>query len=683
MDKNFAELLSDAFSESSIPSFSDDEDFENLDLKVDSIVLSQDDITADQEDFSPLLEIASASIYQSDQEILDAEYNSKEKNSSPEEENKAKINEKLENSIDQTHTSNDNDAFYATGRNQSQNALDIASFVETPSTYPCDDAQGTFSAKNTEEFKVKVRLEDCTSSEDESREDEGDIEEKPGDVLETVGQDSHQEEEEGYFGPLQGHKGKLTTQDESSEEEHETESTKTTFFQVEYTLEYPEISYDGMEEFNEDVELENFSEEEHQEAGESFADYPSDFSSCEYVDGARSARPGSFESALDRTTENAAGHESAATGDTFLNNDDCFDRSSELRGEEELDRLEMTNKYINLSENRDNIALESWSNAEEGARGLTDLNVTWENQSETTERDLPTVSRDEACLATVSSSSGSVDDSFFFDDEAEVYDVTEEEEMEEDEEEERRKEQARIQAFYRFYDEQDGDSKEERQTKVQFCVETLSQVIHYDTDSGEFCNSSDEEKEEEEEEEEEPEEEEEEEEQEEETEEVEEEEEQEKEKKEEEQEKEKEKEEEEGQKEEKEREEEEEEKEREEEEEEKEREKEEEEKEREEEEEEEDKDQTDNVETCPSAGSDEAVLLSSQELLEVEDLTLTDSPPEIPGKMTASTNKPTCNRNHRCVSVLKLILSLFLVVAMGLIMFWWVSEAEEWPHFGL
>ncbi|XP_029362500.1 FK506-binding protein 5 isoform X2 [Echeneis naucrates] len=57
------------------------------------------------------------------------------------------------------------------------------------------------------------------------------------------------------------------------------------------TLDFPEILVQNLQLLIDEVDMEeygekmkDFSGEEHQEAGESFADYPSDFSSCEYVD---------------------------------------------------------------------------------------------------------------------------------------------------------------------------------------------------------------------------------------------------------------------------------------------------------------------------------------------------------------------------------------------------------------
>ncbi|XP_026224582.1 dentin matrix acidic phosphoprotein 1-like isoform X2 [Anabas testudineus] len=82
---------------------------------------------------------------------------------------------------------------------------------------------------------------------------------------------------------------------------------------------------------------------------------------------------------------------------------------------------------------------------------------------------------------------GSLDDSFFFNTELEASEVSELGQLGDDEYEEERnweQEQERIKAFYDFYDDNNEENgREERQIKVQFCADPLSQVIHYETDS--------------------------------------------------------------------------------------------------------------------------------------------------------------------------------------------------------
>ncbi|XP_067096248.1 uncharacterized protein si:dkey-183p4.10 isoform X1 [Osmerus mordax] len=100
---------------------------------------------------------------------------------------------------------------------------------------------------------------------------------------------------------------------------------------------------------------------------------------------------------------------------------------------------------------------------------------------------------------------GTIDDSFMFDDQYNTWGITEEED-DEDEERERNweKEQERIDAFYKFYsDEEQDDITETKTRRVQFCVDSLSQIFQYDADSssseveedlnpGKECNLEDE-----------------------------------------------------------------------------------------------------------------------------------------------------------------------------------------------
>ncbi|XP_035512385.1 acidic leucine-rich nuclear phosphoprotein 32-related protein 1 isoform X2 [Morone saxatilis] len=96
------------------------------------------------------------------------------------------------------------------------------------------------------------------------------------------------------------------------------------------------------------------------------------------------------------------------------------------------------------------------------------------------------VQREDA-KTTSPSNQGSLDDSFFFNTELEASEISEMGQLGDDESEEDRnweQEQERIRAFYEFYDDSDGENgREGRQIKVQFCADPLSQIIHYETDS--------------------------------------------------------------------------------------------------------------------------------------------------------------------------------------------------------
>ncbi|KAM9856123.1 uncharacterized protein ACBR49_002254 isoform 2-T2 [Aulostomus maculatus] len=82
---------------------------------------------------------------------------------------------------------------------------------------------------------------------------------------------------------------------------------------------------------------------------------------------------------------------------------------------------------------------------------------------------------------------GSLDDNFFFNTQLEASETSELGQLGDDEYEEERsweQEKERIQAFYKFYNDSDGENgREGRKIKVQFCADPLSQVIQYETES--------------------------------------------------------------------------------------------------------------------------------------------------------------------------------------------------------
>uniref|UniRef100_UPI0037E8E4B4 aspartic and glutamic acid-rich protein isoform X2 n=1 Tax=Semicossyphus pulcher TaxID=241346 RepID=UPI0037E8E4B4 len=131
------------------------------------------------------------------------------------------------------------------------------------------------------------------------------------------------------------------------------------------SLEFPEILVQNLQDLVAEVEseeceeiVEDFSGEEHQEAGESFADYPSDFSSCEYVEESQGSKhqtsnlactsDGSSvsyqdarlgEEATDRTSM-GGGEDTDEEGDEYLYSRN-LDEGLDVTGEEDRERLEL------------------------------------------------------------------------------------------------------------------------------------------------------------------------------------------------------------------------------------------------------------------------------------------------------------------------------------------------------
>lgn len=362
------------------------------------------------------------------------------------------------------------------------------------------------------------------------------------------------------------------------------------------SLESPEISAPKLQDlFAEDdserfvEKMRDFSGEEHQEAGESFAEYPSDFSSCEYVEKKEENGRKNQESKHQSNTSacsadsgsvvNQNNHQERATawmgraeavieeGEEYLYSKDLeadADKFRSLdvatgakdRGDVEVvehvlggsdegvetdesrayssrnDEAQVKGSHEELSGNMHLQELQEneqpaethsgscalfagWSPSDShNIADPTDLFRDWDrdvltdtlltedllttedtDKAETSLSDVTqrpaedvnsysVVQREDAKVMSPSNQ-GSVDDSFFFNFELEA--SHELGQLGDDEYEDERcweQEQERIKAFYEFYDDIDEeDGREERQIKVQFCKDHLSQVIHYETDS--------------------------------------------------------------------------------------------------------------------------------------------------------------------------------------------------------
>ncbi|XP_054636765.1 uncharacterized protein si:dkey-183p4.10 [Dunckerocampus dactyliophorus] len=183
--------------------------------------------------------------------------------------------------------------------------------------------------------------------------------------------------------------------------------------------------------------VKDFSGEEHQEAGESYADYPSDFSPCEY-------------------------------------------------GENEAHAPERCHQWsiYDITSSVQHLERPAWPKRRE------DTDMVESNISQQPANDVNMVAQ---CEDITSHDQGSLDDCFFYTPEAlsipETGSVLDDDQ--EDEERSWEEEQKRIEAFFRFYNDSDGElEREGRETKVQFCTKPMSEILHYDSES---LSSSDEE----------------------------------------------------------------------------------------------------------------------------------------------------------------------------------------------
>lgn len=332
--------------------------------------------------------------------------------------------------------------------------------------------------------------------------------------------------------------------------------------QAKASLEFPEISVQNLQDLVAEVDSEEYAEkmkdfsgEEHQEAGEGFADYPSDFSSCEYIgDGGKNQERNHQSTAkqnsrLERAVTDATWMErvedtdedrdeylysidlevdsdkfrgldvatggkdrgkietvehvlgdAAVTGcddggetsesDSYSSSDD--DVHVKRSDEEQVDDMRLQDLKNNRQleetqlEGGCSAAFARWSTFDDYNR---DFNINWNLDVLTTdtllsEDLLTTEDTDKADVTqrpaedinnysvvqrgdtktTSPSNQGSLDDSFFFNTEIEASGVTELGQLGDDEYEEERnweQEQERIKAFYKFYDDSDGENERE------------------------------------------------------------------------------------------------------------------------------------------------------------------------------------------------------------------------------
>ncbi|XP_060931234.1 dentin sialophosphoprotein [Limanda limanda] len=453
-------------------------------------------------------------------------------------------------------------------------------------------------------------------------------------------------------------------------------------------LEFPDISGQNLQDLiaevdgRENVEkMEDFSGEEHEEAGEGFADYPSDFSSCEYVEdafkqlesnsqasasphtsdrGSKANREVCVEGAVvdvawmgteedtdeqggrylcrrglemdlnvfrsydvaDRGKTETAGNVSCETDESESYSSSEDEVQVKRRDEELLDnkclrdlqndkKLEDTPLYRASS-----AAFSRWSTSDDhhitnNRAEPADFSTSWDldvsksasilsedlstaedtdetetalsHMSQRPAEDINTCSvvQREESKSTSPSYQGSLDDSFFFNTEVQASGITELRQLGDDENEEDKSwEEERIKAFFRFYNDSEGeDEREERQTRVHFCADPLSQVIHYETDS-----------------------------------------------------------------------------------------------------------ERDSLSSSTDREDDPSSAETSEELKEPDDILETipacDPPPdtELPESKPEKDVSPTqiCSRRHKCLRILKSILKMGLVIVMGLLMFWLATDLPDW-----
>ncbi|XP_008411540.1 deoxyribonuclease I-like 1-like isoform X2 [Poecilia reticulata] len=576
--EGFADLLTDAFSEGSVPSFSTgDLDFESLCF---------DEKSEEEQDRNPTTENDEARLQEASAEgaallegpTADALYSD-------------------ENAFEeQTDEENDEE-----GLNGVRFSSESPEDDECPSSSG-EEGQSNFCSGRDEEEEAESPEEDDDTLKSIYKTVDGILEDEDSEIpedadeLQVLQEDAHSDEEEDAcrdenIAESPESEEEQDVKQDSSESDYEGVKTEEkekpgTVDTADSGLEFSCMSLQNLQDLISEVDgevseekMSDFTGEEHQEAGESFADYPSDFSSGEYGrNSAVSASPclREEEGPERAVTESEWSHGSEEAGsgkeeeflfsrDIEINVEKMMMSLDEAAGDEAERKVEHLLRGTSFDDEEKTSESDSYSSSDDeepprrssyvfsdksrtrlleddtnledikslGASGSDDrsfgrdgydpaeflssgigaletktfLYEFFMGQEDTDGTESPNSGRNQCPVQDVNSYSvvqkkdstpaspfvqGSIDDSFFF--ETEPNDFTDdgqqeekEEEEEEDEYEERRnfeQMKQRIEAFKKFYDNSDYENgREERQIKVQFCADPLSQVNYYETDS--------------------------------------------------------------------------------------------------------------------------------------------------------------------------------------------------------
>ncbi|RVE70436.1 hypothetical protein OJAV_G00064490 [Oryzias javanicus] len=557
--ENLADLLTDAFSETSVPSFHDEDlDFESLGFNDQRWRENAEDTTTDE---ALLQEAAAESGALLNEDVLFvAERADEERDSdeSPEvnfeDETPEKDYESSDEDSDQEGSASGEDEEVGSSTAEEPGEL----LMEAP--YLGGDKEDKIFTEGRPldpEGGDNPQVRNKTHSEVEGEVDVGyfgGVPERSSEMMMMIAMKEDEQERES-----EGMKEKHAESAPSDGREDPCSDGKT-------SETFPDISLECLQDLIDEVDGEEecvekiaeFSGEEHQEAGESFADYPSDFSSCEYTEGGgndpeqkMNAEPSARQDM--NVEESAAGSKTTAEVfddekedevlysidlemNTMLIQDEGQHQlllaasggdDGDETGESGSSSSSDDDEKLTPEESEENMSLHDAISAEltgniqlygDGIAmlsrwGASDDHHFTDNSDEFTsfdllktdnvpfetplgtppsdvncspDEDLSTTSQNEERKKATLSNQGSIDDDFLFENEQSSTWNDEQGELGDDEDEKDRWEQEheRIEAFYKFYNDSDEDNAGgERQTKVQFCSNPLSQVIHYDNES--------------------------------------------------------------------------------------------------------------------------------------------------------------------------------------------------------
>ncbi|XP_028266632.1 uncharacterized protein LOC114439084 [Parambassis ranga] len=554
--EGFADLLTDAFSETSVPSFPDgDLDFENLNFDEKCEEEKIEDLTT-KKDEALLQEAADETAHPFGRETKDVSYMAECA------EEDIKDEEVLRKTPEEDYTSSSGESEQEGSVSEDDEDDEKEGAAEKPgdlwTSVCCSDK---FTDDN-EEHSVIAEGQPAAPQGDENSQ-----------VRNKEQSDSEGDEEVPYI--KRGSEIMIKEQDSEEEDSSDLECEGTDIQQEENVLgqcfdvespfgdnpakatsDSPCTSMQSLQNLITEVDgeehvekIKDFSGEEHQEAGESFADYPSDLSSIEYVDdggkspqGRSDALPGAdcgshaemtwrespvkpdkmeeclhsgdleaeadvmsldmavrrdiLTECLDEDEERESDSYSSSDNEVRRNIEELLDYDFNKQQDDTQVYSGSSSEGHHITNNRPQPDFLSWDfDVLKTDDLLSEYFLNTEDKVETLPSDVSqaeginsySVVQQGGTKTLSPSYRGSVDDSFFFTSDLDTSELTEEGQLGDDEYEDDRnweQEQERIKAFNRFYDDCDEENgRAERQTKVQFCADPLSQVNYYETDS--------------------------------------------------------------------------------------------------------------------------------------------------------------------------------------------------------
>ncbi|XP_020560244.1 enolase-phosphatase E1 isoform X3 [Oryzias latipes] len=477
--ENLADFFTDAFSETSVPSFRDEDlDFESLSFDDQRWREETEDTTTGK---ALLQEAAAESGALLDEAIEDVSFMAGRVDEEKDGDEPPEVNLKGD-TPERDCTSSDGDS----------------------------DQEGSVSGEaeevgsGTAEEPGELLMEACCSEKHLSADKEDKIFTE-GRPLDLQHNEVEGDEDVGYFGGIPERGSEMTMMITMKEDEQEREADSSESEKVKEkheesapsedertSLTFPDISLQYLQDLIAEVDSEEecvekiaeFSGEEHQEAASGGDD-------GDETEESGSSTPSDDDQKLTRTTEEPA--ETMSLHDPI---------NTELTGNIQLygegiavlsrwgasDDHHFTNNRDEITNlgllKTDSMPFETLSSTEELDKKV--IPPSYANHTPDDDLNTMSTSQNEERKEANPSNQGSIDDDFLFENEQSSTWSDEQGELGDDEDEKDRWEQEheRIEAFYRFYnDSEEDDAVEERQTKVQFCSNPLSQVIHYDNES--------------------------------------------------------------------------------------------------------------------------------------------------------------------------------------------------------